>query len=1155
MDSATYIIEEDELLCPLCLSVCLDRDPRILSCLHVYCYDCVKRLAMKNSKISCPVCKYEETVPNEDYHQLKKFFLTKSIKQINIKVCSKHGKELSLYCKYHNLESICSECFENEHLNCQITTMNRKVNSENLIANVKEVIETEKSRIGMEIDFEESKIMSNFEMINEKIEHIFNNIRSEIEENLNCKTVDEKLIGNIIEFLEGVGKIAKPHIQASYTSINTSKMLQTMEQLVQFASCGGNSKFYNVKDLFTFYNLDFTEIQSKMTQIINSRINDDPQYFTPTFLVVFENKNLSTLNAYFIEKSDLTNSNFLDIIKIFVTFQCSKIISIKRYLNGKNYWSNFFTTLQYSADKLTDISIVSCNLNENDGENLGQLFKMCQRLIKVNISGNINLKNGFKSICDGLKESRDTLRCIDFSLCNLTEMQGACIEHLFQYTLHIENVNLYSNRNTGRSLCKIIENLKRSRLTLKIINLSDCDLDTNQCKKLSELLELCSGKLTINLNDNNFMNNGLLKIFDSLKSSNKTGSIIDLKNVDLTQQQCFELSKLLNYGLDIQSLYPGKNTWIDNGLSSIFLGLVESNGFVKEIDLSALDVCDSHGPINVLSIPGIELIKIDNLLPSFCKCLMNSTKTLRVISFYFSSDISENQLECIENLLGQCCNIQELHLDWKTDSQTNYSFNFYDSLMASRDSLRKFSFGVLLDDDSCRNLGNLLMKCSKLESISFKIDKNVSDGLKAISFGLMNSIHSLRELNFEHEFYCDFFIDFLKKCSKLEKINMKWNDNLIDSLISSSLSLKEIKFSGFLSDRNVEKLFLFLMTCKNIEIISLPWIESKSNEFYFLLEGLKNSSSSLQGIKFHILEMENSQIQLLKDLMENNLKIKQNPINVYLHVKNPFKNEFGELYKSGKSLTVIDLSYSDIQGYQCKKFGELLSIFNQIEIIDLTGNMNMGQGLKSITEGLKASFHTLKKIYFRRIGLTEDSSFYVGDLLKVCLNLDTLSLAGNDNIQNGLSFILNSLTKSSEKLRELDLSNCKINELSQENLSKLLTECNVIRKIDLSNNTFNVEHFANVCQSLTVSRLSLSYLLLDYCQLNENQITELGKLLLKCSFIRKLSLVDNLISKVFPSLYNGLKNSKEFLIDIDVRLCNITAKQRSKFRELCNNSI
>ena len=65
---------EKEVTCPLCLD--LFKEPKKLPCDHVYCKDCLKRLALQshNQSISCPECRNVTDIPDNDVNNFPTAF-------------------------------------------------------------------------------------------------------------------------------------------------------------------------------------------------------------------------------------------------------------------------------------------------------------------------------------------------------------------------------------------------------------------------------------------------------------------------------------------------------------------------------------------------------------------------------------------------------------------------------------------------------------------------------------------------------------------------------------------------------------------------------------------------------------------------------------------------------------------------------------------------------------------------------------------------------------------------------------------------------------------------------------------------------------------------------------------------------------------------
>ena len=69
----------DFYTCKVCLENMLDKNPRLLSCLHTFCTDCLRKV-MKRGKISCPTCREITMVPNKNIISLKANFMLQEVK-------------------------------------------------------------------------------------------------------------------------------------------------------------------------------------------------------------------------------------------------------------------------------------------------------------------------------------------------------------------------------------------------------------------------------------------------------------------------------------------------------------------------------------------------------------------------------------------------------------------------------------------------------------------------------------------------------------------------------------------------------------------------------------------------------------------------------------------------------------------------------------------------------------------------------------------------------------------------------------------------------------------------------------------------------------------------------------------------------------------
>ena len=96
---------EEEITCPVCHEHF--RDPKILPCLHYYCKECVRQLALRasaNRSFACPECRKETALPQNDPDQLPTAFFVNRMKELRTKIEKVQGR----------MEAICEMCSRGE---------------------------------------------------------------------------------------------------------------------------------------------------------------------------------------------------------------------------------------------------------------------------------------------------------------------------------------------------------------------------------------------------------------------------------------------------------------------------------------------------------------------------------------------------------------------------------------------------------------------------------------------------------------------------------------------------------------------------------------------------------------------------------------------------------------------------------------------------------------------------------------------------------------------------------------------------------------------------------------------------------------------------------------------------------------------------------
>ena len=106
---------EEEITCPVCQEHF--RDPKILPCLHYYCKECVRQLALRagtNRPFACPECRRGTVLPQNDPDQLPTAFFVNRMKELRTKMEKAQGKVEAMceLCSRAKVEAFCRQCAE-----------------------------------------------------------------------------------------------------------------------------------------------------------------------------------------------------------------------------------------------------------------------------------------------------------------------------------------------------------------------------------------------------------------------------------------------------------------------------------------------------------------------------------------------------------------------------------------------------------------------------------------------------------------------------------------------------------------------------------------------------------------------------------------------------------------------------------------------------------------------------------------------------------------------------------------------------------------------------------------------------------------------------------------------------------------------------------
>ncbi|CAD5126284.1 DgyrCDS14440 [Dimorphilus gyrociliatus] len=396
-----------------------------------------------------------------------------------------------------------------------------------------------------------------------------------------------------------------------------------------------------------------------------------------------------------------------------------------------------------------------------------------------------------------------------------------------------------------------------------------------------------------------------------------------------------------------------------------------------------------------------------------------------------------------------------------------------------------------------------------------------------------------------------------------------------------------------LNNQEIITLGKTIAQCSGLENIDLSYNKQIGEIFEVISDGLKTPLKHLKQIKLVECGLTEKQAVSLHKIIQgcSCLEI----IDLSGNQNAELGRNFGR--DSFKSLIKVYLKYCCVR----EKEAILLESCSFLQCLDLSENKLMGNGFKNICNGISSSCGFIKEINLKSCNLTEKQGEWLGDALKNCSLLESVSLSYNRLGEKALETICDGLMSSSSKLSEINLTSCFLSKKSANSLSKIIQGCTALESIDLSENeelgrefvkifqncseklktlklsnckvnqvdAHSLQKLTQICSSLEIVDLShnkemgngfqsicwqwskgnsLKEINLSYCNLSKTEGEVLGKALEKCHSLTTLDLSGNKkIGKAFYEIFKQLQFCKK-LKDINISACQIAIDTAFYFR-------
>ncbi|XP_059425970.1 protein NLRC5-like isoform X5 [Carassius carassius] len=765
-------------------------------------------------------------------------------------------------------------------------------------------------------------------------------------------------------------------------------------------------------------------------------------------------------------------------------------------------------------DKHCKLNTLTLNNNRISAEGFATLTSALNsnpsNLIELDLSGN---KLGNLGIWSLLNNPQCRLEKLKLSNCSITE-EGykALASALRSNPSHLIELDLTRN-NPGKSGVKeLIDLLHDAQCTLKTVRFLKSPAAQETCDHLTEVL----GKNPLLLKELDLSENKLGKLYWEklsallVDSHSKVEKII-LNNCKLKENSCSALATIFSSKTILKEVNLNNSRLPDSGVKEICEGLRNPVCELKILKLSDCSITEEgykalasalkSNPSHLIELdltgndPGQSGVKDLTDLLQDPNCQL---KTLRLLQNPSAVEACQYVTEVVgENPLL----LRELNLSGHElgDEQVNQIAALLQDKHCKLKKLMMRYCGIT--EKSCSALPSVLRSNPSLEEVDISNNNLQDSGVKKLLKEFENTNCTLKKLRLSdccitEEGYKALASALKSNPSHLIELDLTGNDpgqsgvkELTDLLQDPNCQLKTLRFLGPGADEACQYVTRIMgkspLLLSKLHLSECELEDTLVNQIAALLQDkhcklkkimLNNNRISVEGVATLTSALNSNPSNLIElDLSGN--KIGNSGIQKICPLLNNPQCRLKTLKLSSCSITE--------EGYKALALALRSNPSHLIEL-DLTGNDPGQSGVKELTDLPQEGCCKLKNIRYLKSPAAEEVCQYITEVLgKSPLLLKELDLSEDKLEDLDWEKFSALLMDSHSKVEKIMLNNCKLTEKSCSVLATVLSSKTILKEVNLKNSHLPDSGVKEICEGLKNSVCELKILKLSDCSITE----------------------------------------------------------------------
>ncbi|XP_048362151.1 leucine-rich repeat-containing protein 31 isoform X2 [Sphaerodactylus townsendi] len=255
------------------------------------------------------------------------------------------------------------------------------------------------------------------------------------------------------------------------------------------------------------------------------------------------------------------------------------------------------------------LKVTDCSLTTEDGKSLAQLLHRIQSLEELDLSINKNIGRSLKNITQELKYVPG-LKGLNLHMCGLKQDGFQCLGDAFQYLLELKKLDVSCNKEIGGSLQNSAAPLASLR-ELEVLDLHQCRIMEEDMAALTQIIPLLSSLQKLDLSSNKSVGISSDNLLSRLRFLPKLKSVL-LSNCGLQQKSFASLAEAALHLPELKILDLSWNKCVGGNLK-LLLKALNLEAELQELRLSSCSLVDKDLACLALVIQDGPLAKLKKL--------------------------------------------------------------------------------------------------------------------------------------------------------------------------------------------------------------------------------------------------------------------------------------------------------------------------------------------------------------------------------------------------------------------------------------------------------------------------------------------------------------------------------------------------------------